>query len=118
MAAAGLNSNNANPKRAKQKSIGETISDIVELLKAYAKQETVEPLKRLGRYLGFGVAGSVMIATGLVLLVLTLLRVLQNETGSTFTGSWSWAPYAITLVVTLLVAVLFLSFIKPKGDRK
>ena len=36
MAGAGLN-----PKSAKQKSLGEVVSDIVELLKAYAKQETV-----------------------------------------------------------------------------
>jgi Putative Actinobacterial Holin-X, holin superfamily III len=107
-----------NPKHAKPKSLGETISDIVELLKAYAKQETLEPLKRLGRYLGFGVAGSILIATGLFLLMLAALRALQTETGSTFTGSWSWAPYAIVIVGTLLVAALFLSFIKPsKGGR-
>jgi hypothetical protein len=118
VAGAGLNDSSANSKRAKQKSLGETVSDIVELLKAYAKQETVEPLKRLGRYLGFGIGGSVLIATGFVLLVLAGLRALQTETGSTFTGSWSWAPYAIMIVVSLLVAILFLSFIKPKGDQK
>ena len=118
MAEADLNPNITNPKSAKPKSLGETVSGIVELLKAYAKQETLEPLKRLGRYLGFGVAGSVLIATGLVLLMLAALRALQTETGSTFTGSWSWAPYAIVIVGTLLVAVLFLSFIKPsKGGR-
>jgi hypothetical protein len=97
----------------------ETVNDLVELLKAYAQQETVGPLKRLGRYLGFGLAGSVIIATGFILLLLGLLRLLQTETGSTFTGSWSWAPYAITLVVALIIAVIFLSFIKPsKGRRK
>jgi len=115
----GVNSNNANPKSAKQKSLGETISDIVELVKAYAKQETVDPIKRLGRYLGFGVAGSFLITTGIMLMLLAGLRALQTQTGSTFTGSWSWAPYAIMLVVTILIAILFLSFIKPskKGDR-
>ncbi len=119
MAGTGLDPKITNPKGAKPKSIGETISDLVELLKAYAQQETVEPLKRLGRYLGFGVAGSVLIATGLVLLMLSGLRVLQTKTGSTFTGSWSWAPYAIVLVGTVLVAALFLSFIKPskKGGQ-
>ena len=81
------------PEEREQKSLGEVVSDIVELLKAYAKQETLGPLKRLGRYLGFGIGGSVLIATGLVFLMLTGLRVLQVETGSTFTGSWSWAPY-------------------------
>ncbi|HTN81929.1 MAG TPA: phage holin family protein [Acidimicrobiales bacterium] len=119
MAGASLNPNSVNPKSAKQKSLGETISDVVELVKAYAKQETVDPLKRLGRYLGFGVAGSVLIATGFFLLLLAGLRALQTETGSTFTGSWSWAPYAIVFVATVLIAILFLSFIKPskKGDQ-
>ena len=110
-----------NPKRArsaKSKSIGETVNDLVELLKTYAMQETIDPLKRLGRYLGFGVGGSVLITTGLVFLMLSLLRVLQTETGSTFTGSWSWAPYVIVVVVTAGVAAIFLSFIKPsKGGR-
>ncbi len=102
-----------NPKSAKPKSIGDTVRDIVETLKAYAQQETVDPLKRLGKYLGFGVGGSILIATGFVFLMLAGLRVLQVETGSTFTGSWSWAPYAIVVVVSLAVAALFLSFIKP-----
>jgi Putative Actinobacterial Holin-X, holin superfamily III len=116
VAGAGLNPKNSS---AKQKSLGEVVSDIVELLKAYAKQETLDPLKRLGRYLGFGVGGSVLIATGFVFLMLAGLRVLQVETGSTFTGSWSWAPYAIVIVVSLAVAALFLSFMKtPKGGRK
>lgn len=120
MAEAGPNPKGAqSAPRAQNKSIGETVSDLVELLKTYAKQETVDPLKRLGKYLGFGVGGSVLITTGLVFLMLALLRVLQTETGSTFTGSWSWAPYAIVVVVTVGVAALFLTFIKPskKGGR-
>ena len=116
MAAAEPNPKGA--RSAKSKSIGETVNDLVELLKTYAKQETLDPLKRLGRYLGFGVGGSVLITTGLVFLMLSLLRVLQTETGSTFTGSWSWAPYVIVVVVTAGVAAIFLSFIKPsKGGR-
>jgi hypothetical protein len=99
--------------------VTETVTDLVELLKAYAKQETVGPLQRLGRYLGFGLGGSLIITLGMVLLLLGLLRVLQTETGTTFTGSWSWAPYAITFVVALIIAAIFLSFIKPsKGRRK
>jgi hypothetical protein len=47
-----------------------------------------------------------------------LLRVLQTETGSTSTGSWSWAPYAITVVVALIIAAIFLSFIKPSKGRR
>jgi hypothetical protein len=35
-------------------------------------------------------------------LGLSGLRALQTETGSTFTGDWSWVPYVI-MVVTLLL---------------
>ena len=73
--------------------------ELYGLLVDYAKQETTEPLKGLGRYLGFGVGGALLVALGSTLLVIGVLRVLQTETGSTFTGNWSWAPYLITLLV-------------------
>lgn len=76
---------------------------LVKLVQDYAKQETVGPLKGLGRYIAFGVAGSVMMTIGLVLLVLAGLRALQTQTGSALDGNWSWAPYLIMLVVAGLV---------------
>lgn len=85
----------------------DTIADIKEMVVAYAKQETVEPLKGLGRYLGYGLGGSIMVALGLVLLGLAGLRALQTETGTTFTGNWSFAPYFIVLVgLALIIALL------------
>ena len=63
---------------------------------AYAKQETLGPLRGLGRFVALGVSGSILVAVGLVLLLLGLLRALQTETGSTFEGNLSWAPYLIT----------------------
>ena len=72
--------------------------DVWELLVAYAKQETVEPLRGLQRWVAAGAGGSLLIATGVSLLLLACLRALQTETGTTFTGNWSWAPYLITLV--------------------
>ena len=88
-------------------SPAETVSDIKDLLVAYAKQETLGPLKTLPRYLGRGLGGSVLVGLGLLLLALAGLRALQTETGSTFTGSWRWAPYAIVLVgLAIAIAVL------------
>ncbi|HEY5252945.1 MAG TPA: phage holin family protein [Acidimicrobiales bacterium] len=78
----------------------------VDLVVAYAKQETLGPLRGLGRFLGFGVGGSVLLAVGLPLLLLALLRALQTETGSTFGGNLSWLPYLITAVAALAVAGL------------
>jgi hypothetical protein len=89
-----------------QKSIPTLLTELRELLVAYLKQEALEPIKELGRFVAFGVAGSMLLSVGLVLLVLSGLRALQTETGTTFTGNWSWAPYMITLAACGLVAVL------------
>ena len=92
--------------------------DVWELLVAYAKQETVEPLRGLGRWIGFGAGGSVLIATGISLLLLSVLRALQTETGTTFTGNWSWAPYVIVLIGALLVGGLSYWAVKSKKGRR
>ncbi|HVF73558.1 MAG TPA: hypothetical protein VM938_00810 [Acidimicrobiales bacterium] len=86
------------------KSLPTLASELWEMVVAYAKQETVDPLKRLGRFLRYGVPGALLFGTGLVLLAVGGLRALQTETGSRFTGNWSWAPYAILLVVSAGVA--------------
>ena len=92
------------PGREQQNSMGDTARELWELTQAYAKQETVDPLKNLGRYLGFGVAGALAIAVGMLLLSLGVLRALQ--TVDWFDNSWSWAPYA--LVMTGLIVVIAL----------
>ncbi|MEO6120972.1 MAG: hypothetical protein ABIW46_03005, partial [Acidimicrobiales bacterium] len=69
-------------------------------------QETVQPIKRLGRFVALGVAGSALAGLGAILLTLAGLRALQTETGDTFGGNWSWAPYAIMLVGAAVVAFL------------
>ena len=89
--------------KAQQKTVAETVQDLWVLLKAYAAQETLDPLKLLGRYLGWGVGGAALMALGLFFLGLSLLRVLQTQTGSTFSGGWSWVPYLITAVALALV---------------
>jgi len=77
--------------------------DFFDLVKAYAKQETLEPLKGAGRWLAFGIAGSVVLVIGGVTLTLAMLRGLQEETGTTFTGNLSWLPYTFTLLAVVLV---------------
>lgn len=99
------------------KPIGEVVSELVDLTKAYAKQETVDPLKGVGRYLAYGSAGAVLLGIGVILLMLAALRALQTETGTTFTGNWSWAPYMIVLVAAVVVIGLALSRIQAKKQR-
>lgn len=96
------------PKSA-DKSLQSTASELWELVVGYARQETVEPIKGLGRFIAFGLAGSLVIGIGLVLLALAGLRALQTETGDTFADDWSWAPYLITVAGAIFFALLALS---------
>lgn len=89
-----------------QKSVPEIASELLDLAKGYAKQETVDPLRSVGRYLSFGTAGALLLGVGVVLLMLAGLRALQTQTGSTFTGNLSWIPYGLVLVVALLLVVV------------
>jgi hypothetical protein len=81
------------------KSVPTLARELWELVVAYARQETLEPIKDLGRFVALGLAGAAVLTIGLVFLFLAGLRALQTETGAAFTGRWSWVPYAITLVV-------------------
>jgi hypothetical protein len=89
-----------------EKSLPALAAELWDLVRAYAKQETVEPMKGLGRYAAWGLAGSVVLSVGLVLLLLGGLRALQTQTGTTFTGNWSWAPYLLTLAGAGIVLAL------------
>jgi predicted cobalt transporter CbtA len=99
------------------KSLPGSVQELWLLLRDYARQETIEPLKGLGRFVAFGVAGSLLVGIGVTLLVLAGLRALQTETGTTFTGNWSWAPYLIVTVAAALVAGLAVRAISHKRSR-
>jgi hypothetical protein len=89
----------------------------LQLIVDYVKQETLQPLKGLGRFVLFGIVGSVALAIGLVVLAIAFLRVLQGETGSTFAGNWSWAPYLICTVALAVVAVVAVAAVQ-RGQAK
>lgn len=91
--------------------------DLVQLVLDYAKQETLEPLKGAGRFVAFGAIGAVALSAGTLLLLLGLLRALQTETGSTFKGNWSWAPYLLTGLAAVAVLALSASRI-GKGEAQ
>ena len=84
---------------ASSKSVSEIVQDLWDLLVAYARQETIDPLRNIGRYLAFGIGGMIVITLGVFLLGLSGLRALQTQTGDVFTGFWSWVPYLIVAIV-------------------
>jgi hypothetical protein len=89
-----------------EKSLPTLATELWELVLTYLKQETVDPIKKLGRFVAFGFAGGFVLALGLVLVVLAGLRALQVETGDHFGGSLSWAPYLIVFAATIVFAAL------------
>jgi hypothetical protein len=79
--------------------------DVLQLVIGYAKQETIDPIKNLGRFVGYGLAGALVGSLGAVLLLLGGLRLLQTETTAFDGDGWrSCVPYAIVLVVSGAIA--------------
>ena len=80
--------------------------DAFQLTVDYLKQETIQPLKGLGRFLYMGIAGSFFLAGGILLVLIGILRLLQTETGTALTGDWSWVPYLSVMVLGIAVIVV------------
>ncbi|MBO0691619.1 MAG: hypothetical protein J2P58_01870 [Acidimicrobiaceae bacterium] len=85
------------------RSVRTLVNELRELVVTYVKQETVDPLQRLGRYVLWGLIGSIFLAIGVVLLVLAAVRVLQAETRPHLTGSLTWVPYVGGLLLAAVV---------------
>ena len=89
----------------------------MDLVKAYVRQELLGPLQGAGRWVSMGLAGSVALVAGVFLLLLSLLRALQTETGAAFDGNRSWIPYLIAVAALLAVITLLLRQVGKRGLR-
>lgn len=96
----------------------QTIRELRDLVVAYARQETVDPLRQLGKYAGFGLGGALLFGLGVVFLEIGVLRVLQEQTGEHLTGNWSWVPYAVVVVVFLVMAGLIWTIANRTSRRR
>ena len=101
-----------------ESSTQQTFRELKELVVAYLRQETLDPLRNLGRYLGFGLAGGLLLGIGATCLAIGGLRAMQTETGTAFTGNWSWAPYAITTIGLLGVGAATWRLRRGREDRR
>lgn len=83
---------------------GSSITELVDLVRAYAKQETIGELRGTGRWLAWGAVGGISILLGLLFTLVGVLRLLQSTVfdGST---SFSWVPYFIVLGLALALIV-------------
>jgi hypothetical protein len=91
-------------------SLPAEVKELAQLVVTYAKQQTIDPLKQLARWVAFGVAGALLIGLGFLLLAVGLLRALQAETGDHLAGDLSWLPY--------LIAVIFLGLVIMAAVRR
>jgi len=97
------------------KGIPELGRELVDMTVAYAKQETLQPLKQLGGYVVKGVAGAALASLGVIFLLVGTLRVLQVEGGTYLDGGLSWVPYLVALLVAAVIAFVAVTRIKG-GD--
>ena len=105
------------------------VNELWETILTYAKQQTLDPFRQLGRYIGFGVAGGLFIALGGVFLVLGVLRAFQVELGGRrgvtvvghghLSGNLAWVPYGVAGVLCAVAAVILASRIpRIPPDRR
>lgn len=86
-------------------SIQRDIQEIRGLVMRYIKEETVQPVKELGRFVAYGALGSLFVGFGTLLLLIGSLRFLQEQF-PVLDGSLSWLPYVIVAVLACLVVAL------------
>jgi hypothetical protein len=86
-------------------SIQRDLKEIKDLAIQYIKEETVQPLKDLGRFVAWGTAGSLLVGFGVSLILLGALRFLQEQF-PVLDGTLSWLPYLIVVVLAALVVAL------------
>jgi uncharacterized membrane protein YqjE len=59
---------------AKPSELPQLISEFIDMAKAYLRQETVEPAKQLGRFIGLSLAAGIVFTIGTVFLTIAGLR--------------------------------------------
>jgi hypothetical protein len=87
-------------------SAKESATEVFGLVRDYAKQETVDPLKGLLGWVKWGLLGTVLLGIGVIELTTFVLRLAQSEGSDVFDGRLSFIPYLITLAVATVVLLL------------
>jgi hypothetical protein len=95
-----------------------SIGDVVDFVKTYAQQQTIEPIKGAGQWLAYGAVAAFTLSIGLIISLLGVLRLVQTEWSRSSSGSLSWLAYLITLGLAVLLLVFTLSRIKKATLNK
>lgn len=112
----------AEPKTSDRtaKPVSQLGSELWGLIVAYMKQETLDPVKNLARYVAFGLAGALCFALGGGLLALAAVRALQgelaNRTHPQLSGNLTWIPYLGGVVLSGALAIWAVTRISKKSN--
>jgi hypothetical protein len=92
--------------------------ELVDLVIAYAKQETLEPLKGLGKNAALGLGGAVSLGIGGLFCSISALRAMQSETDFFERHNLSYLPYFLTVVILVALTTIGWAGLGPgKKDR-
>jgi len=83
-------------------SLQRDFDELRDIAVRYIKEETIKPIKDLGRFIIWGTLGSLFVGFGAVLLLFASLRYLQWQF-PVLDGSLSWLPYVIVAALALVV---------------
>jgi hypothetical protein len=85
-------------------------AETIELVRDYAKQETLGPLKGAGRWLAFGLLAAFFLSLGIIIVLVGVLRLSQDILLFTLwpkhADGLSFLPYVITLVVGTAISIV------------
>ena len=74
--------------------------ELFHMVRDYVKQETLDPIRGVGRWLAWGILGAIALLFGAVVCLVGMLRFLQAEI-ITQQDHLTWVPYFIVAVVAL-----------------
>lgn len=94
---------------------GDRVADVVQSVKAYARQETIEPVRGAARWVAVGTVAALSLGLAMVYLALGVLRLSQDLGGSSMAGAWSFVHYLVSLVVTAVLVALAVSRIRQRS---
>ena len=107
-----------NQAKPKAKNPSGDARELVDLVIAYAKQETLEPLKGLGKNAALGLGGAVCLGIGGVFCSLGALRAMQSETDFFERHNLSYLPYFFTVLILVVLSAIGWAGLGPgKKDR-
>jgi len=81
-----------------------------ELVRDYAKQETLDPLRGAGRWLGVGLIAGFLMSVGIVIVLVGVLRLAQDLLLYTWfvdqADGLSFVPYLVTLAIGIATSAV------------